>query len=209
VKLAAVVLLLAVVCGFARAREGMFLTEEQAPKAVFPDADRIVRRDVESTPALRERITAGLAGSRPSLWEERYAVFDVARGATVLGRTLVVEEVGKFRPITFVVGVRPDGSVNDVAVMAYREPYGGEVRSARFLRQFRDKSTTAPLRGGRDIASIAGATLSVDAASRAVHKAQGEYTQTNDGKSLSSVTNFIPGNVDHMSAVLLGVAFGF
>jgi hypothetical protein len=36
-----------------------------------------------------------------------------------------------------------------------------------------------------------------------------EYTQTNAGKSLSSVTNFIPGNVDHMSAVLFGVAFGF
>jgi hypothetical protein len=36
-----------------------------------------------------------------------------------------------------------------------------------------------------------------------------EYTQTNQGKSLSSVTNFIPGNVDHMSAVLFGVAFGF
>jgi hypothetical protein len=171
VKLGAVVLLLAV-CGAARAQEGMFLTEEQAPKAVFPDADRVVRRDVESTPALRERITAGLAGSQPSLWEERYAVFDVTRGGTALGRALVVEEVGKFRPITFVVGVRPDGSVNDVAVMAYREPYGGEVRSARFLRQYRDKARTAPLRGGRDIVSIAGATLSVEAANRAVHKAQ-------------------------------------
>jgi hypothetical protein len=36
-----------------------------------------------------------------------------------------------------------------------------------------------------------------------------EYTQTNDGKSLSSVTNFISGDVDHMNAVLFGVAFGF
>lgn len=169
---AAVLLLLALASGSARAQEGMFLTEEQAPKAVFPDGDRVVRHDVESTPALRERITAGLDGSQPSLWEERYAVFDVARGGTSLGRALVVEEVGKFRPITFVVGVRPDGSVNDVAVMAYREPYGGEVRSSRFLKQYRDKSPGAPLRGGRDIVNVAGATLSVAAASRAVHKAQ-------------------------------------
>jgi hypothetical protein len=36
-----------------------------------------------------------------------------------------------------------------------------------------------------------------------------EWTRTNDGKSLSSVTNFIPGNVDHMNALLIGVAFGF
>ncbi len=36
-----------------------------------------------------------------------------------------------------------------------------------------------------------------------------EYTLTNSGKSLSSVTNFIPGNVDHQSAFLFGAAFGF
>ena len=96
---AAVLLLLALASGSARAQEGMFLTEEQAPKAVFPDADRVVRRDVESTPALRERITAGLAGSQPSLWEERYPVFDVTRGGTALARARVVDEVVKFRPL--------------------------------------------------------------------------------------------------------------
>jgi len=165
-------LLLAVLAGAARAQEGMFLTEEQAPRAVFPDADHVARRDVASTPALRDRITAHLSGVQPSLWEERYAVFAVSRGDTVLGRAVVVEEIGKFRPITFVVGVRPDGSVSDVAVMAYREPYGGEVRSTRFLRQYRNKSQADPMRSGHDIVNIAGATLSVDAASRAVHKAQ-------------------------------------
>jgi hypothetical protein len=36
-----------------------------------------------------------------------------------------------------------------------------------------------------------------------------EWTHTNAGKSLSSVTNFIPGNVDQMSALLIGIAFGF
>ena len=54
--------------------------------------------------------------------------------------------------------------MNDVAVMAYREAYGGEVRTPRFLRQYRGKSPGDPLRSGRDIKNIAGATLSVDAA---------------------------------------------
>jgi hypothetical protein len=36
-----------------------------------------------------------------------------------------------------------------------------------------------------------------------------EYTHTNPGQSLSSVTNFIPGNTDHQSAFLFGAAFGF
>ena len=57
------------------AREVIFLSEEQAPAAVFPDADHFARSEVESTPELRERISAGLDGVQPSLWEERYVVF--------------------------------------------------------------------------------------------------------------------------------------
>ncbi len=166
------VLLLAVTSPPAPAQEGVFLAETEAPAAVFPEADRFSRQDVESTPALRERMTALLAGAPPSLWEERYPVFAASRGGTTLGRAVVIEEIGKHRPITFIVGLKSDGSVNDVAVMAYREAYGGEVRTPRFLRQYRGKSPADRLRNGREIKNIAGATLSVDAASRAVRKAQ-------------------------------------
>jgi len=169
------------------AQEGEFLSEQEAPHAVFPDADRFVRLDVESTPALRERMTARLDGTQPSLWEERYAVFAASRGDAKLGRAIVIEEIGKHRPITFMVGLKPDGSVQDVAVMAYREAYGGEVRTARFLRQYRGKAPADPLRSGQDIKNIAGATLSVDAASRAVRKAQAltaalDETPSGDGR---------------------------
>lgn len=180
-KLAGALLLLVVLVASARAQEGMFLTDEQAPNAVFPDAERVVRREVDSTAALRERITAHLSSGQPSLWEERYTIFDVSRGGTALGRAMVVEEIGKYRPITFVVGVRPDGSVSDVAVVAYREPYGGEVRNARFLHQYRNRSPADRLRSGRDIVNIAGATLSVEAASRAVHKAQALAAALDEG----------------------------
>ena len=155
-----------------RGQAGVFLSEQQAPAAVFPDADHFARFEVESTPQLRERMSSALDGVHPSLWEERYVVFTATRGTTPLGHALIVEEIGKHRPITFVVGLRPDRSVNDVAVMDYREAYGGEVRSARFLRQYRGKAAGAALRPGDEITSIAGATLSVEAASRAVRKAQ-------------------------------------
>jgi len=154
------------------AQEGQFLSEQQAPGAVFPDADHFDRQDVESTPELRERMTHQLDGTQTSMWEERYAVFTASRGGTSVGRAVVVEEIGKHRPITFVVGLKPDRSVQDVAVMAYREAYGGEVRTTRFLRQYQGKTPADSLRSGSEIKNIAGATLSVDAASRAVRKAQ-------------------------------------
>ena len=69
----------------------------------------------------------------------QYVTFKAMRGDTLVGYAIIVEEIGKHRPITFVVGVRPDGTVNDVAVMAYREAYGGEVKTKRFLAQYRGK----------------------------------------------------------------------
>jgi Na+-translocating ferredoxin:NAD+ oxidoreductase RnfG subunit len=153
------------------AQEGVFLSEEQAPRAVFPDADAFARQVVPAAPEMRARMKTVLRTTEPSIWEEQYVTFKATRGDTVVGYAIIDEEIGKHRPITFVVGVRPDGSINDVAVMAYREAYGGEVRSKRFLTQYRRKNVKSGLQTYTDIQNIAGATLSVDAASRAVKKA--------------------------------------
>ncbi len=154
-----------------RAQEGVFLREDQAPQAVFPDATTFTREVVVATPELRDRLRALLAPSVPSTWEEQYVTFKAMSGSRLLGYAIVVEEIGKHRPITFVVGVRPNDTVNDVAVMAYREAYGGEVKSKRFLTQYHDKSAADALQPFADIKNIAGATLSVEAAGRAVKKA--------------------------------------
>ena len=163
------VLLLA---GTAGAQEGVFLTEDQAPAAVFPEAKRFQRAEIEATPELRERMRRHLNGTTPSLWEERYVVFHAFDGERLLGDAFLVEEIGKHRPISFVVGLRPDRTVEDVAVMAYREAFGGEIRTRRFLAQYHGKGSADPLRTYHEVMNVAGATLSVDAASRAVKKAQ-------------------------------------
>src|SRR6185295_4192081 len=161
-----------VAAGAARGQEGVFLTEAEAPKAVFRDADAFTREDVVVTPERRAQVTAGLGGVLPSVWEERWIVFRAARGGTPIGSAIIVEEIGKHRPITFVVGLRPDRTVEDVAVMTYREAYGGEIRQRRFLAQYEGKGPADDMRQPRAIKNVAGATLSVEAASRAVRKAQ-------------------------------------
>jgi hypothetical protein len=165
-----VLLLLAV--SAARAQEGVFIAEADAPKAVFRGADVAGRDEVVATPARRAAVTAALGGQAPSMWEEHWVVFRVTRAGAPAGRAIVIEEIGKHRPITFVVGLRPDRSVEDVAVMAYREAYGGEIASRRFLVQYAGKAPAADLRETSGIKNVAGATLSVEAASRAVKKAQ-------------------------------------
>lgn len=164
-----------------RAQEGVFLTDEQAPAAVFGDAGAFVREVVTATSEMRDRVRHLLGPIEPSVWEEEYVTFKASRGGTLVGRAIIVEEIGKHRPITFVVGVRADGRVSDVAVMAYREAYGAEVKNTRFLAQYRTKSAADSLQPFVEIKNIAGATLSVDAASRAVRKALALASVLSDG----------------------------
>ncbi len=154
-----------------RAQAGIFLSAEEAPRAVFPEGTAFEQRVVPSSPQLREAIQTQLGQTRPSLWEPEYLIFTAWVDGRLLGYAVIVEEIGKHRPITFVVGIRPDGVVHDVALMVYREPYGGDVRHPRFLAQYRGKNLTAPLFPFRDIRNITGATLSVEAIGRGVRKA--------------------------------------
>jgi len=89
---------------------------------------------------------------------------------TTLGYAVMAEEVGKYRPITFLVGTDAERRVKGVEVLVYRESRGGEVRRERFLRQYRTKSAADPLRANRDILNVAGATLSVNAMNRGVKR---------------------------------------
>jgi hypothetical protein len=161
------------------AQEGVFLSAEDAPRHLFPDATGVVERRVPASPELQQRIRLLLGGS-PSVWEPEYRIFTVTRGPAPRGLVVIVEEIGKHRPITFAVAATPDGRVHDLAVLAYREPYGGDVRERRFLKQYARKSLTDPLLPYRDIQNISGATLSVHATGRAAKKAIAVLRSTGD-----------------------------
>ncbi|MFP5263176.1 MAG: FMN-binding protein [Blastocatellia bacterium] len=147
-----------------------FLTLEQAPKAVFPEADSFEQRKITSTAELRAEVLR-LVGRKPSIWEPFYYAYVARRGGEIIGYAIVCEEIGRDRPITYIVAATPGGEVKDVAVMTYRETRGGEVRYPAFTRQFKGKSLGDPIRGQGDIRNITGATLSVRAMATGVRKA--------------------------------------
>ncbi len=83
-----------------------------------------------------------------------------SHGEQDLGYAIITEEQGRFKPITFMVKVSPRGQVEMVLVMVYRESRGDGVKRQRFLKQFRRKNATSPLRLNRDIVGVSGATMS-------------------------------------------------
>lgn len=98
------------------------------------------------------------------------------------GYAMVLDETGKYRPITFLVAVGTDLAVRGVEVQVYREDRGGEVRYPRFLDQYRGKTATDPIRAHRDIVNITGATISVHALNRGVRRALATFGLLYGGK---------------------------
>jgi FAD:protein FMN transferase len=156
---------------FATAIEQVYFSVEQATQILFPEAvsTETVRFDL-----LTEDVTflSGLLGT-----PIRNAYYDILipknKKGVVLGYALVLNELGKFYPITFMVGVGTDGKVVDTAIMVYREKIGADVRKKRFLNQFRKKSLENPLRPNVDVDCISGATVSSWTVTFGVKKALG------------------------------------
>ena len=146
----------------------VYMTAEEAQAKIFPTlaSTRLEVKDVST--ALKEQAEAQLGRRFAEDSLRVHLLYDAAD--RLLGYAIVTEEIGKYRPITFMVGVDPQFKVEGAAVLIYRESRGGEVRRSRFLRQYRGKSSADPIRINRDIVNISGATMSVQALNFSVRK---------------------------------------
>ena len=135
-----------------------YLTEEQALALVFPECDEIVADEFVMTPEEKSSLEKLLSRR---LYEDGFRVYIGKKKGDIQGYAIITEEIGKFHPFTFIVGVNPDGKISNVAVLVYRESRGGEIAKKRFLYQFMGKSFKNPIRINKDIINITGATMSV------------------------------------------------
>lgn len=146
----------------------VYLSPQEGRGKIFPKAVRFARELHFVQPAAKAKLVEALGRT---FVEDSLAV-DLAydKGGALLGYAIVSEEVGKFRPITFIVGIDRDFAVCGAAVLVYRESRGGQVRQPRFLRQYLGKDLGDPIRINRDIVNISGATLSVRSLNFGVRK---------------------------------------
>jgi Na+-translocating ferredoxin:NAD+ oxidoreductase RnfG subunit len=104
------------------------------------------------------------------------SVMRVSKERTLLGFAQVRNVKGKDQQITYLVAIDSTDALKDVDVLVYREPYGGEVAYEAWRKQFRGKTTAAPLVVGKDIRNISGATISSHSVTLGVRKALADLT---------------------------------
>lgn len=134
-----------------------YFTTAGVLKEFFPNSERVTYRKIPLTREKREILTKRL-GYQPKLSE--YVVFVALTGDRVDGYAVIDDERGQHEPITFAVKFSPQGVVERQEVMVYREKYGEEIVDSRFRVQFVGKTGNDPLRAGRDIDVVTGATIS-------------------------------------------------
>ncbi|MBZ0272111.1 FMN-binding protein [bacterium] len=150
------------------ASEHVYLTREKALAGFFPDAEKIgyERKTLTGAQAAQFRKDLGYAPPRLD-----YVVYIATKNGKRAGYALIDNELGKYEMITFAVAAGTDGRVADSAVMVYREEIGHQVKEPMFLEQFKGKGTDAPLRLGRDVNGISGATVSSRSIARGIRRA--------------------------------------
>ena len=129
----------------------VYISAEKAVKEIFPEAQEF---NTETR----------------SIDNQEFKIFTALKMSETLGWAVVVEEMGKIKPITFLIGIDKQGKVFDVYILEYRDMFGSEIKRRSFLRQFQGKSVDSFLRVGADIDAVTQATISSAAAAAAVKK---------------------------------------
>lgn len=145
----------------------VYQTEDQATRECFPSADAFGSEAIRLDDEARVRIQE--SAGRP-VFEHEILVRSAWKGDALLGYAVVSEDMGCYKPITYLVATDTDGRVLDVRILVYRESRGGEVARRRFRNQFVGKSGDDPIRQDRDITNVSGATTSVRAITDGVRK---------------------------------------
>ena len=95
-------------------------------------------------------------------------VFEVRNSQNLLGYVVLAKARSKFENFEYVVYYDQNKTIKAVRILLYREDYGGEIASKRWLRQFDGKTSQSPITIDNDIQGISGATISYLAITKGV-----------------------------------------
>lgn len=145
----------------------VYLTEEEAARLMFPDSEHIRKEILQLAPEQKALIISYIGWEFP---EDSFEVFIGETHGKTDGYAIIQNTIGKYRPITYMVGVNMKGKVTNFEVLVYRESRGEEIIRKRFNYQYQGKTIDDPIRTNKDIINITGATMSVRSASAGVKR---------------------------------------
>ena len=96
-------------------------------------------------------------------------LFKIESDTTFLGYAYLSQALSKTAEFDYLVLLDKDLIILKSKVLIYREDYGGEIGSKRWLKQFIGKTENDTLKYGDNIIAISGATISVRSMTNAIN----------------------------------------
>jgi hypothetical protein len=144
-----------------------FMTEEDAVKTILPKSQRVRKELIRLSQEKKELIEQRIGWKFP---EESFELYIGESGDKVDGYAMIHNTIGKYKAMTYMVGVDAKGNCTDVELLVFRDAKGSEVGRKRFNSQYDGKTVADPIRINKDIINISGATMSVRSMSAGVKR---------------------------------------
>jgi len=140
------------------------------PKYIQKKVDKEIKavyqiEDFELSPIV---ISSEITKTLPSTFDANN-FFRIKTGQRDLGYAYLAKAPSKTDEFDYLVLFDKDLIIVKSKVLIYREDYGGEIGSRRWLKQFIGKSQNDELKYGDNIAAISGATISVRSMTLAIN----------------------------------------
>lgn len=144
-------------------------SSQDAVRAVFSDADKIVKKRIRLSTAQR----AAIGKLTTRVVRDKTMTFYVGKkGGETLGYAVVERVVNRTWPIAYIVVINTDGSVKNVEVLTYEGARNWGVQYEPWLKQFYGMKAEDDY---RSISGITGATVSVRTMTAGVRKIASAY----------------------------------
>ena len=149
----------------------VFCTAFSIPEKIVKKADKVIGKFYEIKDFDKDFILVGelINAEIPSEFGDEN-LFRIHSNETFLGYGYIGKAPAKTTDFDFLVLFDKDFIITKSKVLVYREEYGGEIGSKRWLKQFIGAGTSSKeLKYNHDIIPISGATISVQSMTRAMN----------------------------------------
>lgn len=141
------------------------------PKKTEKKADRVIGKFYEIEAFQKEPVLLSDAANEMTVSEfANENLFTIKDGELFLGYGYIGNAPSKTATFDYLLLFDKDFIITKSKVLIYREEYGGEIGSKRWLKQFIGKASTSPIINWEsDIIPISGATISVRSMTNAIN----------------------------------------
>lgn len=144
----------------------VFMNRDDALKLAFPGADRIDKRDIILTQKQAEEIESL---SKSKLSTKLYIVYEGFKGDESLGYAIIDTHSLRTKTETVMFVINKDGTLRQAEILAFFEP-PEYMPVSNWIALFYGKCISDPLKPGKDIPNITGATITSTALARTMRQ---------------------------------------